>query len=72
MPSRILIVEGTSAVGTESAADFLLDDVLLSTFLDQISGANHKLPYFEVLLETAMVGGTAQQPQIVAYRTIQN
>jgi hypothetical protein len=70
--TRTLIVEGTSAVGTESAADFLLDDVLLSTFLDQIAGANHKLPYFEVLLETAMVGGTAQQPQIVAYRTIKN
>jgi hypothetical protein len=70
--TRVLIVEGTSAVGTESAADFLLDDVLLSTFLDQISGANHKLPYFEVLLETAIVGGTAQQPQIVASRTIKN
>jgi hypothetical protein len=70
--TRVLIVEGTSAVGTESAADFLLDDYLLSTLLDQISGPNHKLPYFEVLLETAIVGGTAQQPQIVASRTIKN
>jgi hypothetical protein len=68
--TRVLIVEGTNAVGTESAADFLLDDLLLSTFLDQISRANRKVPYFEVLLETAMVGGNAQQPQIVAYRTI--
>ncbi len=68
--SRVLIVEGTNAVGTESAADFLLDEQLLSTFLDEISRSGRKVPYFEVLLETAMVDGNAQQPQIVAYRTI--
>ena len=70
--TRVLIVEGTSAVGTESAADFLLDELLLSPFLEQISRTSRKVPYFEVLLETAMVDGNAQQPQIVAYRTIGN
>jgi hypothetical protein len=70
--TRVLVVEGTSAVGTESAADFLLDDLLLSGFLEQISRSGHKVPYFEVLLETAMVDGNAQQPQIIAYRTIVN
>jgi len=69
--TRTLIVEGTSSVGTECASDFLLDELSLSSFIEQISSRSHKkLPYFEVLLQSAIVVGNAQQPQIVAYRII--
>ncbi len=70
--TRILIVEGTSSVGTECAADFLLDDALLGTFLQQISAGQRGVPYFEVLLQSATVGGNAQQPEAVSYRVIKN
>jgi hypothetical protein len=68
--TRTLIVEGTTSVGTECAADFLLDEASLSAFLRQIAGQSKTAPYFEVLLQTAPVGGNAQQPQVVAYRIV--
>ena len=70
--TRTLIVEGTTSTGTECAADFLLDEASLSGFLRQIMGSARISPYFEVLLQTAPVGGNAQQPQVVAYRIIRN
>ena len=69
--SRTLIVEGTSSVGTECASDFLLDESSLSSFLDQISRGRKNFPYFEVLLQTATIAGNAQQPEIVAYRIVE-
>ena len=68
--TRVLIVEGTSSVGTECAADFLLDDVRLGGFLQQISAGRSSTPYFEVLLQSATVGGNAQEPEAVSYRVI--
>jgi len=70
--TRTLIVEGTTAVGTECAADFLLDEALLSAFLRQIEAAGKTSPYFQVLLQTSPVGGNAQQPQVLAYRILRN
>jgi hypothetical protein len=68
--TRVLIVEGTSSVGTECASDFLLDEVRLGSFLQQISRGNRNTPYFEVLLQSATIGGNAQQPEAISYRLI--
>ncbi len=70
--SRTLIVEGTTSVGTECAAEFLLDESSLGAFLKQISAAGKTSPYFEVLLQTAPVAGNSQQSQVLAYRVLKN
>ena len=68
----ILILEGTSMAGTESAADFVFDDARLLPFLQQIKSANGTLPYFELLLQSNSMNGSASQSEVVAYRTSTN
>jgi hypothetical protein len=68
----ILILEGTSMAGTESAADFVFDDTRLLPFLEQIKSRNGALPYFELLLQSNSMNGSASQSEVVAYRTSAN
>jgi hypothetical protein len=68
----VLILEGTSMAGTESAADFVFDDARLLPFLQQIKSANGTLPYFELLLQSNSMNGSASQSEVVAYRTSTN
>jgi hypothetical protein len=68
----VLILEGTSAAGTEAAADFMFNDTNLQPFLNKIRNPNGSLPYFEVLLESKSVNGDASQLKIVAYRNSQD
>src|SRR6202007_2695736 len=55
---EILILEGTSMAGTESAADFVFDDTRFLPFLDRIRRPNGSLPYFELLLQSNNMNGT--------------
>jgi hypothetical protein len=66
---QVLILEGTSMAGTESAADFVFDDGRLLPFLDKIRRPNGSLPYFELLLQSSNMNGNASQSEIVGYRT---
>jgi hypothetical protein len=66
---QILILEGTSMAGTESAADFVFDDARLLPFLERIRLRNGALPYFELLLQSNSMNGSASQSEILAYRT---
>jgi hypothetical protein len=68
----VLILEGTSMAGTESAADFVFDDTRLLPFLQQIKSGNGALPYFELLLQSNSMDGSASQSEVVAYRTSTN
>ena len=68
----VLILEGTSMTGTESAADFVFDDTRLLPFLQQIKSGNGALPYFELLLQSNSMDGSASQSEVVAYRTSTN
>jgi hypothetical protein len=68
----VLILEGTSMAGTESAADFVFDDTRLLPFLEQIKSPNGALPYFELLLQSNSMNGSASQSEVVAYRTSAN
>jgi hypothetical protein len=55
---------------TEAAADFLLDDYRLDAFLEKLS-PNRKAgppPYFELVLTTTNIGGTASTPEILTWR----
>jgi hypothetical protein len=65
---NVLILEGTSMAGTEAAADFVFDDALLLPFLKRIANKNGSVPYFEVLLQSTNMNGSASQLQILGYR----
>ena len=66
---EILILEGTSMAGTESAADFVFDDTRFLPFLDRIRRPNGSLPYFELLLQSNNMNGNASHSEVVGYRT---
>jgi hypothetical protein len=66
---QILILQGTSMAGTESAADFVFDDARLVPFLDRIKSKDGSVPYFELLLQSNNMNGNASKSEILAYRT---
>jgi hypothetical protein len=68
----VLLLEGTSAAGTDAAADFIFNNAQLLPFLSGIRNPNGSIPYFEVLLQSNNVNGDASQLKIVACRTSQN
>jgi hypothetical protein len=69
---EILILEGTSMAGTESAADFVFDEARLLPFLEKIRNRGGTIPYFELLLQSNSMNGSASQSEILAYRTSAN
>lgn len=66
---KVLILEGTSMAGTEAAADFVFDDHLLLPFIAKIKSRDGQVPYFEVLLQSINMNGSASQIRILCYRT---
>jgi hypothetical protein len=69
---QILILEGTSMAGTESAADFVFDDARVLPFLEKIKTRDGTIPYFELLLQSNSMNGSASQSEILSYRTSSN
>lgn len=69
---KVLLLEGTSMAGTEAAADFVFDDAHLLPFLAKIRNPDGSIPYFEVLLQSSNMNGSASRLTILAYRTTQN
>jgi hypothetical protein len=65
----VLLLEGTSMAGTESAADFVFDDSRLLPFLTTIKQKDGSLPYFELLLQSNNMNGSASGSEILSYRT---
>ena len=65
----VLMLEGTSMAGTESAADFVFDDSRMLPFLSKVRQNNGSLPYFELLLGSNNMNGSASGSEILAYRT---
>ncbi len=65
------MVGGTTAEGTETAGEFLMNPAsssgLLATLMQRNKG---KLPYFEVLLRSGTFSGIAKNAEIIAYRII--
>ncbi|WP_446743018.1 hypothetical protein [Silvibacterium acidisoli] len=65
-----LLFEGSGMAGTESAADFLFNQEAFREFAQKIGGSPAHMPHFEVLLETASIGGNAPQERVIAYRVL--
>jgi succinate dehydrogenase hydrophobic anchor subunit len=65
---NVLIIEGTSVAGTESASDFLFNSNALEPFLEKIRRRDGSLPHFEVILSTENLNGSASPLQTLAWR----
>ncbi len=65
---KALILEGTSMAGTECAWDFVADDSQLLPFLQGITRPDGTVPYFEVVLGTRNMSGSAVRSNILAWR----
>jgi hypothetical protein len=66
----VILLEGTDAVSSEAAGDFLLSEDQLSDFRKILRTT--RFPYFEVLLKISEVKGTPLAATIEAYRTYPN
>jgi len=69
---KVLIVEGSTMAGTDAASDFAFDGTKLASLLQPYIRHKGKLPYFEVLLQTSNIGGSAPDSKVVAYRIHQD
>jgi hypothetical protein len=67
---NVLLVEGSSSAGTETACDFLLNPTMLSGVEKGLLRPDHKLQHFEVLLETRVLQGNAVKTTILASRPL--
>lgn len=65
---HVLIVEGETMAGTQTASEFLLDDTHLLPFLKSIQKKDGTIPHFEVLIRSSSLGGESSQIDRVAYR----
>jgi hypothetical protein len=65
---NVLIVEGTSVAGTEAISDLLFTDSALDPFLSKIARKDGSIPYFEILLESKPISGSASRSQVLVYR----
>ena len=68
----ILIIEGTTAEGTEGALEFLLKPKSFASFLSSYRPSTGKATprYFEVLLRTKTMGGAPVGTTYVTHREI--
>jgi hypothetical protein len=65
---KVLILEGQSMAGTETASDFVFDDGYLLPFLQSIRRPDGSIPYFELLLRSKSISVEASRLEIVAFR----
>ena len=65
---HVLIEEGETMAGTQTASEFLLDDTHLLPFLKSIQKKDGTIPHFEVLIRSSSVAGESSQIDRVAYR----
>jgi hypothetical protein len=63
---NVLILEGLSMVGTESAVDLAMDDDRLLPILNKMRKPNGSLPHFEMLLESDALGESEGPARVVA------
>jgi hypothetical protein len=65
---HVLIVEGETMAGTQTASEFLLDDTHLLPFLKSIQKKDGTIPHFEVLIRSSSLAGESSRIEKVAYR----
>jgi hypothetical protein len=65
---QVLILEGQTMAGTQTAADFVFDDSYLLPFLKKVMRPDGSIPYFELLLRSRSFSGQSSHIDLVAYR----
>lgn len=65
---HVLILEGQSMSGTQTASDFVFNDALLLPFLGHIRRPDGNIPPFELLLRSHNIASASSQIDIIAYR----
>jgi hypothetical protein len=63
---NVLLLEGISMAGTESAVDLLMDDRRLVPILNEIRRPDGTLPHFEMMIATNIVKDSPAPPQVLA------
>jgi hypothetical protein len=66
---HVLILEGQTMAGTQTAVDFVFDDSYLLPFLKKIRRMDGSIPFFELLLRSSSFGGQSSRIEIITYRT---
>jgi hypothetical protein len=66
----VLILEGTSMAGTESAWDFVANDSSLLPFLNRIRRPAGSIPHFQLVLDSTNLTGSAVRRSILAWRVM--
>ncbi len=67
---NVLILEGTSGTGTESAWDFVAEDSSLLPFLNHIKRADGTIPHFQLVLDSINLSDSSVKRTILAWRTM--
>ncbi len=65
---HILLVGGLTMAGTQAAADFLLNPVLMQPVLERAKAPNGAIRPFEILVETGTVASNASSPRVLSER----
>jgi len=66
----VLILEGTSMAGTQCAWDFVADDSSFLPFVNRIRRPDGSIPYFQLVLDSTNLSGSAVKRNILAWRAM--
>ena len=66
----VLILEGTSMAGTQCAWDFVADDSSFLPFVNRIRRPDGSIPYFQLVLDSTNLSGSAVKRNILAWRVM--
>jgi hypothetical protein len=66
---HMLLMEGATIAGTETAKDLFLNTSRFAAFLQTIQPGSSKVPHFESVWETTSLSGNAPAAKLVAFRT---
>jgi hypothetical protein len=67
---NVLILEGTSMAGTQSAWDFVADDSSFLPFVNRIRRPGGSIPHFQLVLDSTNLIGSAVKRSILAWRVM--
>ena len=65
---NVLLLEGTSMAGTQCAWDFVADDSSFLPFVNRIRRPDGSIPYFQLVLDSTNLAGSAVKRRILAWR----
>ena len=67
---NVLLLEGTSMAGTESAWDFVSNEDQLRELLRKMGAGKGDVPHFEAVIGTNNFGGSASKSSILSWRNL--